>query len=82
MGRMADRDRHPLVAAYHRLLVWDIMARPAATRWAERALNPVLGKSLVAYFRKPDAADGAGSGSDARAGAVPVALAPDGVPSA
>jgi SAM-dependent methyltransferase len=47
------RDRHPLVRAYHRLLVWDIMRRPAITRLAERALNPVIGKSVVLYLRKP-----------------------------
>ncbi|HKB29846.1 MAG TPA: methyltransferase domain-containing protein [Streptosporangiaceae bacterium] len=46
-------DAHPLARAYHRLLVWDIMKRPALTRVAERALNPVLGKSLVVYLRKP-----------------------------
>jgi SAM-dependent methyltransferase len=39
--------------AYHRLLVWDMMSRPALTRMAERTLNPVLGKSVVLYFRKP-----------------------------
>ncbi len=51
-----ERDRHPLVRAYHRLLVWDIMRRPGVTRWAERALNPLIGKSLVVYLRKPDPA--------------------------
>jgi hypothetical protein len=29
------------------------MKRPRATRWTERALNPVLGKSLVVYLHKP-----------------------------
>jgi len=48
-----DTDRHPLVTAYHRLLVWDIMQRPRVTRLAERALNPLIGKSLVVYLRKP-----------------------------
>jgi len=47
------KDDHPLVSAYHRMLVWDIMKRPAATRLAERALNPVIGKSLVVYAVKP-----------------------------
>jgi SAM-dependent methyltransferase len=51
-----DRDQHPLVKAYHRVLVWDIMKKPLATRLAERALNPLIGKSLVLYLRKPDAA--------------------------
>jgi SAM-dependent methyltransferase len=46
-------DDHPLARAYHRLLVWDIMKRPAITRLAERALNPLIGKSLVIYADKP-----------------------------
>jgi SAM-dependent methyltransferase len=50
------KDQHPLVKAYHRMLVWDIMKRPLATRLAERALNPLIGKSLVLYLRKPDSA--------------------------
>ncbi len=48
-----DRDDHPLVAAYHRLLVWDITRRPALTRLAEGLLNPLLGKSLVVYLERP-----------------------------
>jgi len=47
-------DRHPAVRAYHRLLVWDIMKKPLATRLAERALNPLIGKSFVLYLRKPE----------------------------
>jgi hypothetical protein len=46
-------DEHPLVQAYHRLLVRDIVRRPRATRAAEAVLGPTLGKSLVAYARKP-----------------------------
>ena len=46
---------HPLVKAYHRLLVWDITKAPKLTRWSEKLLNPVLGKSLVLYARKPEA---------------------------
>ena len=46
-------DDNPLVKAYHRLLVWDIASAPKATRWTEKALNPVLGKSLVVYATKP-----------------------------
>lgn len=45
-------DQHPAVRAYHRLLVWDLMSKPALTRWSEAALNPVIGKSLVVYARK------------------------------
>jgi SAM-dependent methyltransferase len=48
-----DRE-HALPKLYHRLLVWDITARPLATRVAERALNPLIGKSLVLYLRKPE----------------------------
>ena len=43
---------HPLVRAYHQLLVWDIVKRPLVTRVAERALSPVLGKSLIVYATK------------------------------
>ena len=50
-------DDHPLAKAYHRILVWDIMKRPRATRWADQVLNPVLGKSLVVYLHKPASAD-------------------------
>ncbi len=42
-----------VVRAYHRLLVWDLMRAPRATRWTERALNPMLGKSLILYVRRP-----------------------------
>lgn len=47
-----SQDSNPLVRQYHRLLVWDLMQRPALTRYLERALNPLLGKSVVMYFRK------------------------------
>jgi SAM-dependent methyltransferase len=46
------REDHPVVRAYHRLLVWDITAKTPLTRWPEALLNPVLGKSLVVYARK------------------------------
>lgn len=46
-------DDHPLVQAYHRLLVWDITKAPKLTRWTEKILNPVLGKSVVLYATKP-----------------------------
>src|SRR6185295_20390341 len=47
------REKHPAVDAYHRLLVWDMMRAPAATRVTERLLNPVIGKSVALYFVKP-----------------------------
>lgn len=40
------------VKLYHRFLTWDILARPRLTRRLENLLNPVLGKSLVLYFKK------------------------------
>jgi SAM-dependent methyltransferase len=46
-------DEHPLASAYHKLLVWDIMRKPAVTRLADQALNPMIGKSLVVYASKP-----------------------------
>jgi SAM-dependent methyltransferase len=58
-------DTHPAVAAYHRLLVWDIEKAPRATRYAERVLNPLVGKSLVVYLSKP--------GVEVRADSVPSA---------
>lgn len=39
-----------LVRQYHRFLVWDLMQAPRLTRTLERALNPLMGKSLVMYF--------------------------------
>lgn len=50
-----DNNDNPAVQAYHRLLVWDMMKAPFATRFAETALNPVAGKSFVVYLRKPEA---------------------------
>jgi len=46
-------DDHPVASAYHKLLVWDIMRKPAVTQLADRALNPLIGKSLVVYATKP-----------------------------
>ncbi len=51
-----DDAEHPLVRAYHRLLVWDMMRAPWLTRTLERVLDPLVGKSLVLYLRKPEAA--------------------------
>ena len=48
---------HPLVRAYHEVLLWDIAGRqPMArfTKLADRLANPVLGKSLVVYARKAE----------------------------
>ena len=42
-------DRHPLVRAYHRFLVWDMVRSPRCTRVADAVLRPLLAKSLVVY---------------------------------
>lgn len=47
-----SRDDSWLVRQYHRLLVWDLMERPAVTRVLEKLMNPLMGKSVVMYFRK------------------------------
>jgi SAM-dependent methyltransferase len=46
-------DSHPLARLYHRFLVWDMTTASPPVRALERTLNPVLGKSLVVYARKP-----------------------------
>ncbi|MFD4433091.1 class I SAM-dependent methyltransferase [Nocardia sp. NPDC058497] len=46
-------DDNPLVRAYHRLLVWDMMSAPTLTRTTERLLNPLVGKSVALYFMRP-----------------------------
>jgi SAM-dependent methyltransferase len=48
-----QNETNPVVRAYKRLLEWDILTAPPVTRVTERVLNPVLGKSLVVYSRKP-----------------------------
>jgi SAM-dependent methyltransferase len=45
-------DRAWPVRAWHQVLVHDILKAPWWTRWPERLLNPVLGKSLVVYAYK------------------------------
>jgi hypothetical protein len=47
-----DNEHRWPVRLYHRLLVWDIVRRPAPTRLLDRALTPVIGKSLVMYARR------------------------------
>jgi SAM-dependent methyltransferase len=46
-------DEHPLVKAYHRLLVWEMVENPLILRAVDRALNPVLGKSMILYATRP-----------------------------
>jgi SAM-dependent methyltransferase len=45
-----------LARLYHRFLVWDMTTTSRPARWVEKALDPVIGKSLVLYTWKPSAA--------------------------
>jgi SAM-dependent methyltransferase len=48
-------DEHPLVRAYHQVLLWDIAGRqPVArlTKLFDRLANPFIGKSIIVYARK------------------------------
>lgn len=40
------------VQLYHRFLTWEIMQKPKAIQFLDKLLNPLLGKSVVMYFRK------------------------------
>ena len=47
------KDQSLIIKQYHKLLVWDLMQRPIFTRILEMILQPLIGKSLVMYFKKP-----------------------------
>ena len=49
-----DNEAPLAIRLYKRLLTWDIMAHPPLTRFLETLANPLLGKSLVLYFRKSE----------------------------
>jgi SAM-dependent methyltransferase len=49
-----DNETSPPVRAYRAFLEWDITAGPRPVRALERALDPVLGKSLVVYATSPE----------------------------
>lgn len=61
VGPSGDANR--AVAAYHKLLVWDIQRAPLITRLADRVLSPLIGKSVVVYLRKPPSPAGEDAGS-------------------
>ena len=50
-----SQDTHWVWKQYHRRLVWDLMENPALTRILEKSMNPIMGKSVVMYFRKETA---------------------------
>ena len=47
-------DKNPLVKAFHKVLVWEIVKQPLATRVAGAVLDPLVGKSMVLYLVKPE----------------------------
>jgi SAM-dependent methyltransferase len=47
-----DNDENRLVRAFHRVLVHDIVHASPLTRIPERALAPLIGKSLVVYLER------------------------------
>ena len=49
-------EKNRFVNAYHRLLVWDIVKAPRTTRYAEKILSPLMGKSLIIYLEKTGSA--------------------------
>jgi SAM-dependent methyltransferase len=46
------REDSAAVNLYHRFLTWDIMEKPWITQFMDRLLNPLMGKSVVLYFKK------------------------------
>lgn len=46
-------DESKLVQTYHKFLVWDLMKQPKSSRLLEKTLDPVMGKSIVMYFERP-----------------------------
>ena len=47
------RESSYLIKMYHKFLVCDLMKKPLLTRVIEFILQPLIGKSVVMYFRKP-----------------------------
>jgi len=45
-------EQSKLVQGYHKFLVWDMIKKPKSSRFLERALDPVMGKSVVMYFER------------------------------
>jgi len=46
------RDSWLPIRLYHRFLLWDMFKAPGMTRYLEKALNPIAGKSVTLYFDK------------------------------
>lgn len=48
----SSQESNWLIKQYHRMLVWDLLYKPRLTTLLESLLNPLMGKSVVMYFRK------------------------------
>jgi hypothetical protein len=46
------RSDSTVVNLYHRFLTWEMMKKPRPVKFLDRLLNPLMGKSLVLYFKK------------------------------
>jgi SAM-dependent methyltransferase len=69
-----DDEDHPLVRAYHRVLVWDIISGHPLTRVPDSLLNPIMGKSAVVYaLRTPSSRPSGSTPPLAENGAPPIA---------
>jgi SAM-dependent methyltransferase len=47
----SKRERSKIVKLYHKLLVWDLLNKPWITQTIDKLLNPMMGKSIVMYFK-------------------------------
>lgn len=48
-----NRQEHSrVIQLYHRFLLWDLMKKPRFSRYLEKLLNPLIGKSVVLYYTK------------------------------
>ena len=45
-------EKNLLVNLYKKFLEWDILKRPILTRVLEKFFDPIMGKSIVLYFKK------------------------------
>ena len=45
-------DKNIFVNSYQKFLEWDIMKRPILTVFLEKIFDPLIGKSVVLYFKK------------------------------
>lgn len=71
---LGDPTQARLSRWYQRMLEWDIMHAPTPLGRIERALDPLLGKSVVLYFDKPRAPGGAATERASEARREPAAV--------